>query len=135
MGIIGVQNEAYNQWLRDSAAQAQKVKNDLALELAACQLRGAWILYGCPKIQDSRKTIQSTLFQQMNICCMQNTLYLELIGNMEKFGLPNGVDLCMIEKARKETNRFQFSELIQKTRRLFEKLAPPEILVIEVMQS
>lgn len=144
MSIAGVKTAAYDGWLIDSAAQAEKVKKTKALAYACCHIRGSWIISGCPKIVDHPgKPIGMILYQKLVLPCENNPLFIELSQSVLKHAMGCGIDLTFsaTRSLIRETNLLfdknlhSFPELMEKTNNIWEQVASNELICMEIHQS
>ncbi len=130
MSTVGLQTARYYEWLRSSAEQARKNQKtpDRALVLAACQLKGAWILSGCSKVD--RIEFQYTHFHEYP------EVYKELVDKIEDHAHKNCVPPGRLEKAREEAEKLTLPEIlaISSIHGIFEAVAPNLVIVMDVMQ-
>lgn len=129
---VGTETGGYYAWLSNAAEQArknQKENPDRATILAACQLRGAWILSGCPKVNDIK--FEHTHFHQ------HPEVYKELVDKIEDHAKNFCVAPEQLNKARREVEKLTFPEIlaISSMKEIFEMVSPNLVLVMDVMQQ
>jgi hypothetical protein len=111
--------------------QATKEKMDMAISLAACLLRGIWILNGSSNFGHSVGNIK---FEYSKFIPSQND-YIEFETRVSKcvkghlIGDGIWTDACRFVEGK------SLPEVIELSRRFFDVMAPDLVLVGDVMQS
>jgi len=122
----------YYAWLQASAEQARNEKELPARILAACEIKGEWILSGQPICPPSRL---GDRFWEGG--ALHPKLYQEMVARIEHHARRRGISEATLSAARQAIDQLTFEEVFQLAamQNLFETVMPELVLVMSVQNS
>ena len=132
MGFTGTETGAWWSWLRESEEQARKAKrcpDDRAHILAACLLKGIWILNGRSKVDDVKF--------QYAAYTPDSGVYADFEARVRAHAKNNCVADQSLEAAFKAVEKLQLPETLAlaSQKGIYEMVAPEILIVMDVMQQ
>jgi len=129
-------SDRYYAWLQASAEQARKEKELPARILAACQVKGHWILSDRPFFRPSQESGDLNS-RNWNGGALHPELYQEMITRIEYHAHHRGITQDALGQARRAIEKLLFSEVFELAamQNVFETVMPELVLVMSVQNS